>query len=120
MLKKKNKDTLKALLLENHKKLVHDAENMEKDVHSGATGSDGVTFNHLADAGSDTYELDFSMEQLENKEKLIYQIEEALKKIEDGNYGICETCNKPIGIERLKAIPFATNCLACQEEQEKE
>lgn len=118
MLKKKDKEALKALLQENHTKLVHDTENMEKDVHSEATGAD-VTFNHLADAGSDTYELDFSMEQLENKEHLIYQIEEALKKIEDGSYGVCETCNKAINLERLKAIPFATNCIACQESLEK-
>lgn len=118
-MKKKDKEALKEILLENRKKLVHDADSMEKDVHSKG-GADGVTFNHLADAGSDTYELDFSMEQLENKENLIYQIEEALKKIEDNTYGICETCNKAINIERLKAIPFATNCLQCQEDMEVE
>jgi len=117
MLKKKEKDALKELLIQNHKKLVHDAKSMEKDVHHGASGSD-VTFNHLADAGSDTYELDFSMEQLENKEHLIIEIEDALKKFEDDTYGICEACNKPINIERLKAIPFANNCISCQESLE--
>lgn len=118
MIKKKDKEELKQLLQENHNKLVHDADSMEKDVHSGATGGDGVTFNHLADAGSDTYELDFSMEQLENKENLIYQIEEALKKFDTNTFGNCETCEKQISIERLKAIPFATNCIQCQEDME--
>ena len=118
-MKKKDKDTLKELLIENRNKLVHDADSMEKDVH-GTGASDGVTFNHLADAGSDTYELDFSMEQLENKENLIYQIDEALKKFDNNTYGLCETCNKPINFERLKAIHFATNCIQCQEELDQQ
>ena len=50
---------------------------------------------------------------------LIKKIDEALKHIEDGSYGICAECGEEINIERLKARPVAPLCIACKEEQEK-
>ncbi|MCH5322157.1 MAG: RNA polymerase-binding protein DksA [Helicobacter sp.] len=46
-------------------------------------------------------------------------INQALKKIEEGGYGICEMCDEPIGIERLKAKPYAKYCIVCREIVEK-
>jgi DnaK suppressor protein len=105
-------------LLEARAKLLNNHAHMEHDVHFNSSTGDSVKFNHLADAGSDTFEMDFSMEQMENSDKLIKSIDEALKRIDDKSYGECDSCGKKISIERLKAIPFASNCLSCQEELE--
>jgi len=53
------------------------------------------------------------------QEKELEEIEYALKKIEDGTYGICEMCEEPIGIERLKVKPQARYCIVCREIVEK-
>lgn len=75
--------------------------------------------NHPADAASDTYERtkDYAIE--ENFRELTDQIEEALRKIEDGTYGECDRCGRQINRERLKAIPYATLCIDCQETLER-
>ena len=50
---------------------------------------------------------------------LLYKIETALTKIEEGNFGVCETCEEPIEIKRLEARPIAELCIRCKEEEEK-
>jgi RNA polymerase-binding protein DksA len=67
--------------------------------------------DHLADSASETYlrELDGGLE--ENAEHLLVEIEAALGRIEDGTYGLCVACGRPIGEERLEALPYATLCI---------
>lgn len=112
----KELERIKKNLLKTRSKLVDNAEHLEADVHLG--DGEGVKFNHMADAGSDTFELDFSMEQLEQKENLLYDIDQALQRIDAGTYGDCEECGGKITLERLRAIPFASLCLKCQEAEE--
>ncbi|HWQ22589.1 MAG TPA: TraR/DksA C4-type zinc finger protein [Gaiellaceae bacterium] len=75
--------------------------------------------DHLADSATETYlrELDGGLE--ENAEHLLRAIEEALRRIEEGTYGICEVCGRPIGAERLEAVPYATLCLEDKRAQER-
>lgn len=47
------------------------------------------------------------------------KIEEALRRLDDGSYGVCEECEEPIGLKRIKAMPFTRLCLKCQEEEEQ-
>lgn len=75
---------------------------------------------HQADAGSDAYEKDFALSLLSQEQDALYEIEEALKRIEVGTYGICEMSNKPIPHARLEAIPFARFTVECQQQLEKE
>lgn len=75
---------------------------------------------HQADAGSDAYEKDFALSLLSQEQDALYEIEEALKRIELGTYGICEMSGEPIPIERLEAIPFARYTVQCQEQMERE
>jgi RNA polymerase-binding transcription factor DksA len=75
---------------------------------------------HQADAGSDAYEKDFALSLLSQEQDALYEIEEALKRIENGNYGVCEMSNKPIPHARLEAIPFARFTVECQQQLEKE
>jgi DnaK suppressor protein len=67
--------------------------------------------DHIADSASETYmrELDGGLE--ENAERLLAEIDGALRRVEDGTYGTCEICGKPIGEERLEAVPYATLCI---------
>jgi DnaK suppressor protein len=111
-------EKIKVSLHNYREKLVKKTSHMESDALY--TNGNGVKFNHMADAGSDTFEMDFSMEQMENSESLIHDIDKALSKIKEGSYGKCENCNNDISTERLFAIPFAANCIKCQEELERQ
>ncbi|MCE0484712.1 MAG: TraR/DksA C4-type zinc finger protein [Methylacidiphilales bacterium] len=75
---------------------------------------------HQADAGSDAYEKDFALSLLSQEQDALYEIEEALKRIDIGSYGICEMSNKIIPHSRLEAIPFARFTVECQQQLEKE
>jgi RNA polymerase-binding transcription factor DksA len=75
---------------------------------------------HQADAGSDAYEKDFALSLLSQEQDALYEIEEALKRIENGTYGVCEMSNKFIPHARLEAIPFARFTVECQQQLEKE
>ncbi len=75
---------------------------------------------HQADAGSDAYEKDFALSLLSQEQDALYEIEEALKRIELGTYGVCEMSNKTIPHARLEAIPFARFTVECQQQLEKE
>ncbi len=100
--------------------LIEDVQHIEKEAHQVMQGAAGVPLNHLADAGSDTFEEELFMEHLENEENLVYEIEESLQRIAKGDYGICLGCEKKIPKARLEAIPYAQYCVACKEEMEKE
>ncbi len=56
----------------------------------------------------------------DRERKLIFKIQEALQRLDDGAYGICEQCGEEIGIERLKARPVTTLCINCKSDQETE
>ena len=75
---------------------------------------------HQADAGSDAYEKDLALSLLSAEQDALYEIEEALKRIEAGSYGVCEMSNKLIPHPRLEAIPFARFTVECQQQLEKE
>lgn len=75
---------------------------------------------HQADAGSDAYEKDFALSLLSQEQDALYEIEEALKRIESGTYGVCEMSGDAIPVERLEAIPFARYTVQCQEQLERE
>jgi len=75
---------------------------------------------HQADAGSDAYEKDFALSLLSQEQDALYEIEEALKRIEVGTYGVCEMSSKFIPHARLEAIPFARFTVECQQQLEKE
>jgi len=86
-----------------------------------AEGSEASAFGmHQADAGTDAYDRDFALSLLAQEQDALYEIEEALKRIKDGTYGVCEACNKRIPQARLEALPFARLTIDCQQIYEKE
>ena len=68
---------------------------------------------HMADVGSDNYEIENTLGLMDSERKLISEIDAALERIEDETYGICEGNNEPIPKERLRAIPWARYCVTC-------
>jgi RNA polymerase-binding transcription factor DksA len=86
-----------------------------------AEGSEASAFGmHQADAGSDAYDRDFALSLLSQEQDALYEIEEALKRIEAGIYGTCEMSGKAIAHARLEAIPFARFTVECQAQIEKQ
>ena len=74
---------------------------------------------HMADIGSDNFEQEFTLSLMENDGGTLTQIEASLERIEEGTYGQCEECDVRIPKTRLNAIPYATLCIRCAEQQEQ-
>jgi DnaK suppressor protein len=90
-------------------------------LRSRAEGSEASAFGmHQADAGSDAYDRDFALSLLSQEQDALYEIDQALKRIELGTYGTCEMSGKPISHARLEAIPFARFTVECQSQLEKQ
>lgn len=75
---------------------------------------------HMADSGTDNFDRDFALSLLSSDQDAIYEIDEALKRIEKQTYGICELTGKPIPRARLDAIPWARFTVEAQRELERE
>src|SRR6201984_3036616 len=90
-------------------------------LRSRAEGSEASAFGmHQADAGSDAYDRDFALSLLSQEQDALYEIDQALKRIELGTYGKCEMSGKQIPRARLEAIPFARFTVDCQSQLEKQ
>jgi DnaK suppressor protein len=72
-----------------------------------------------ADVGSNTFERDHEMSMAKNAKDNLAMVREAIVRIDDGTYGVCESCGKPIGKMRLQAFPRATLCMECKQRQER-
>jgi DnaK suppressor protein len=72
-----------------------------------------------ADVGSTTFERDHEVSLANNARDMLTQTGHALDRIEDGSYGVCESCGQPIGKNRLMAFPRATLCLTCKQREER-
>ena len=74
---------------------------------------------HMADAGTDTFDRDFALSMVANEQEALSEIEAAIKRIHDGSYGMCEATQKPIAKERLLAVPFARYSAEAQKDLER-
>lgn len=83
------------------------------------TGEEAPYDNHLGDTATATYdrELGYTLEQ--NEANLLREIDAALVRIDAGSYGVCRLCGRPIGEERLEAVPWATLCIDDARRQER-
>jgi RNA polymerase-binding protein DksA len=72
-----------------------------------------------ADAGTKTFEREHEMSLAANSRDLLSQVERALQRLDDGTYGVCESCGNPIGKARLQAFPRATLCVSCKQREER-
>lgn len=123
MLKKEDLEQFRKLLEMCRKKISGDLTHLEKDTlnlsQRDASGDlSGYSF-HMADQATDNFDREFNLGLASTEQKLLNQIDEAIRRVDEGTYGICEICSKPIAQKRLLAVPYACSCIKCQSEQEK-
>ena len=120
---KKNQKVFKELLLKKKEVLAKGIEHIARDAlktsQREAAGDLSAYSLHMADMATDNYDREFSLGLADNEQKIMRRIDEALEKITEGNFGLCELCGKKISKVRLKAVPYAELCVPCQEKQEK-
>jgi DnaK suppressor protein len=75
--------------------------------------------NHMAELGTGNFDQGLTLSLLGSEKDALDQIETAIERIEDGNYGQCETCGMKIPEPRLEAIPYAALCVPCASQQEE-
>ena len=97
----------------------HIANDALKTSQRDAAGDLSAYSLHMADMATDNYDREFSLGLADNEQKILNRINEALEKIEENKFGLCELCEKKISKVRLKAVPYAEFCVPCQKKQEK-
>jgi DnaK suppressor protein len=106
------------LLLRNRRQaLLKDVEALEKDEKEASKEISGASI-HSADRGTDRSENDVNLGCHESASLEIQEIDEALERILDGSFGLCQTCDEKIAKVRLAAIPYTRLCLACKKADE--
>ena len=119
---KKEMDRYKKLLLKKKEEVLKAMKHIEQDTLSqsqrDASGDlSGYTL-HMADIATDSYDREFSLGLATNAQQILYDIEEALKRLQEKLFGDCQSCGKPINKRRLTAIPYASLCIQCQSKEE--
>ena len=111
------------------KKLIDDRERIVKGLNSLESGTlntsqrdasgdlSGYSF-HMADVATDNFDREFNLDLASNEQKILNDIDNALRKIDDKSYGLCEGCGCKIKIERLMVVPHARMCIHCKQEEE--
>jgi RNA polymerase-binding protein DksA len=99
------------LLLEKRREIIGDVNNMEDEAlrksRLDASGDLSSMPIHMADLGTDNYEQEFALDLMDSERKMLREIDDALQRIEDNTYGICEGTGKQIPTARLEAQPWA-------------
>ena len=121
MNKRKQASFRKILLKEKEvlEKQYHDLE--EGNLHSSQSDFSGeMPFEEeYAASGTTTFERERDLSLSENVKDILKRVNEALERIDSGDFGVCEMCSQPIPEERLKALPYANLCISCKQKEEK-
>ena len=84
-----------------------------------ASGDISAHSTHMADQGTDNFDRELALNLASSRQESLYDIEDAIRRVDDGTYGACESCGGAIERPRLKALPFAKKCMACQNAAER-
>ncbi|MHC4739004.1 MAG: TraR/DksA family transcriptional regulator [Planctomycetota bacterium] len=110
-----NIEHFKEMLLEKRHEIIGNVNEMKdealKKSRLDASGDLSSMPIHMADIGTDNYEQEFALGLMDSERKLLKEIDDALQRIENKTYGICEATGKPIGKARLQAQPWARHCV---------
>ena len=96
----------------------HSEETLKRSAKDDA-GDLSAYGQHMADAGTDTFDRDFALSMVASEQEALSEIDAAIKRIHDGSYGICEITQKPISKERLLAVPFTRYSAEAQKDLER-
>lgn len=117
-LDKKKLAKYKEKLFDLKEKIVNDIKQMSGYASPSERSDSGDVSGHvmhLADVATDMYDREFSLGLASNDRELLLKIDNSLKRIESGTFGLCEECECNIPQIRLDALPYVANCLKCQE-----
>ncbi len=96
----------------------HASDNLRRTQKEASSDRSAYSF-HMADAGTDNFDREFALSMVSNEQELLNEINDALKRLENNVFGICEISGKPIPKARLDAIPWARYTVECQTEMER-
>jgi DnaK suppressor protein len=112
-MRRRHLDSFRKLLTHRLEELMMEAEKTKNTVKETEEPS-----SDPMDQASDQFETDFLLRLRDRESRLMVKIKEALEKIENGTFGMCEECGEAIALKRLRARPMATLCIHCKHEQE--
>jgi DnaK suppressor protein len=115
-------EQLRQRMLEERRRVVDAIDNIHAE-NPGSIGeeTEETTFqdNHLGDIATATFDREMASTLEDNSTHVLTEIDAALKRIDDGTFGVCTRCGKPISPERLEALPWATLCIDDKRKQER-
>ena len=122
-MKKKEREEFKQLLEKERENLLSKIKHLENNSlnksQREASGDLSAYSFHMADMGTDNFDREFALNLVGSEQKLLYEVNEALRRLEKGKFGGCEQCGKSIGRKRLQVIPYVRLCIKCEEKREK-
>ena len=120
---KKDLKEFKKIILQRKEEILDEIKHISEDTlkksQKEASGDISGYAYHMADVATDSYDREFSLGLASAGRELLYELDDALKRIEEGEFGVCEGCKCIIAKNRLKAVPNARYCIKCQEQKEK-
>jgi len=111
---------LRARLESERKRLIEEMKQLKSSVRPADERREGSPFGKREEEATESYELERRLTLEKSIREQLASVEHALQKFEDGTYGSCDNCGKPIPPERLEALPQATLCLDCKARQAKD
>lgn len=119
---KKDLDKFRAQLIGLSESLGEQLRQLEADLHKSRRDASGDLSGysyHMADVGTDASAQEVEGNIVSAESETLHKIDDALDRIDEGRFGVCEMCGEQIGLKRLGAVPYAGMCIGCQSETER-
>ncbi len=117
---KTNFSLLRSRLESEQKRLTEQVDQLEASIRSTEENREGSPFGKREEEAAETQELENQLVQENRIKEQLALVEHALRKFEEGTYGLCEGCGQPIDPARLEALPQARRCISCKAQQAKD
>ena len=115
-----NFSLLRSRLESEQKRLTEQVGQLEASIRSTEESREGSPFSKREEEAAETQELENQLVQENRIKEQLALVEHALRKFEEGTYGLCENCGQPIDPARLEALPQARRCISCKAQQAKD
>jgi RNA polymerase-binding protein DksA len=114
-------EAIKQRLLEERERVFKEISELDADLSKSLEDTSGESpyDQHMAETATATLDREIDLTLQENAKATLGKIDRALHKLEDGSYGQCDKCGKPIGEGRLEIAPYATLCVDCKRLEER-
>jgi DnaK suppressor protein len=112
---RKKADTYRKRLLDKQEELMRLVSKSDQDGRE----ADEEGTQDLADKAANAYTKEFLFHQSNDNRQILTMVNEALDRIKDGSYGICQVCEQEVQTKRLEAVPWARHCIECQEKEDR-